>query len=694
MESYSSYFTIPTRATQKQQQDPTASVNGGPVLGTPEAGSAPAAAQPLPPGFNTTSSANLSAGSPFYPGPRGIHNGENIGSMHAQNPASTATATPADAFTPTTAAQSPFFAPQAAGSGSAYFGAFAVPHYGHTGPNGHAATGAAAAAASPPLLRRQRSAFFPRSDSVDPTTGLMNSLSISTEAGGSLGPQSAGAGAGWGRPGVVPSPSGLRPMPSMMQHSRSRSSSSAVMSAESDGVEDATKQPETSEDETIPTAIVIKNIPFSLKKESLMEIFVTMDAPRPYALNYHFDQGVFRGLAFANFYTVDETRRVLMMLNGIDVQGRKLRVELKRLLPAAEREKAERDKRERKLQEEQKRFKRVEIDMNDPSTLEIYSKLLLFRDDPAQNAICRFSDNVNTRRIIDVIAGKFGLVYSVEQDGDEGVIVVSRGSRRMPYPPAPAPAGAGPRPDLKTRRSAAGFRTPLMPDTGMRRPLLHMPPAPASSMFQMVAGGGFPTVSSGLTAAAAAGHTPMATPGSQPGSPFTAELVANGGMSTPFTTTSSISAYRPRSPFDTTFVSPAFDASSASGTSAGRHGSASSTSTAGLTRSTPVHERTDPLKDFVSGGSSSPMLVGGTGGAGGAAAAAGGRLRGGANVWQAGNNGAGNGHAYFGGTGRLAPPAVMSPPLSGHQTVMHSPISQEGGKEEEEEERVEQGRGE
>lgn len=49
------------------------------------------------------------------------------------------------------------------------------------------------------------------------------------------------------------------------------------------------------DDDVIPNAIVIKNIPFAIKKEQLLDIIEDMDLPLPYAFNYHFDNGIFRG---------------------------------------------------------------------------------------------------------------------------------------------------------------------------------------------------------------------------------------------------------------------------------------------------------------------------------------------------------------------------------------------------------------
>ena len=93
-----------------------------------------------------------------------------------------------------------------------------------------------------------------------------------------------------------------------------------------------------------------------MKKEQLVQLMVDMNLPLPYAFNYHFDNGVFRGLAFANFTSPQETEQVINALNHMELSGRKLRVEYKKMLPLAERERIEREKRERRGQlEEQHR---------------------------------------------------------------------------------------------------------------------------------------------------------------------------------------------------------------------------------------------------------------------------------------------------------------------------------------------------
>lgn len=113
---------------------------------------------------------------------------------------------------------------------------------------------------------------------------------------------------------------------------------------------------EANDEDVIPNAIVIKDIPFAIKKEQLLDIIQEMGLPLPYAFNYHFDNGIFRGLAFANFSTPEDTSRVISDLNGKEINGRKLKVEYKKMLPQAERERIEREKREKRGQlEEQHR---------------------------------------------------------------------------------------------------------------------------------------------------------------------------------------------------------------------------------------------------------------------------------------------------------------------------------------------------
>ncbi|PWN47936.1 hypothetical protein IE53DRAFT_300786, partial [Violaceomyces palustris] len=268
------------------------------------------------------------------------------------------------------------------------------------------------------------------------------------------------------------------------------------------------------DDDIIPTAIVVKNIPFSIKKEQLLQIIEDLAIPVPYAFNYHFDQGVFRGLAFANFRTGEEADAVVAALNGFDVSGRKLRVEYKKVLQAGEKERIEKEKaikrmqsmqlekereRERRRQEEYgahhylmpgqhthaqgpsdalyndpnsvtsqtfdhlppaprapltadslkavpssahgpshgaasdlsggapSAAKKEELDLNDAATLEIYSRVLLFKDDRMRDELS-FSKNLSAleRRTVHLVAQRLGLYHYSMGEGEERYVIVTK----------------------------------------------------------------------------------------------------------------------------------------------------------------------------------------------------------------------------------------------------------------------------
>lgn len=225
------------------------------------------------------------------------------------------------------------------------------------------------------------------------------------------------------------------------------------------------------DDELIPTAIVIKNIPFAVKKEQLVQLMVDMNLPLPYAFNYHFDNGVFRGLAFANFTSPQETEQVINALNHMELSGRKLRVEYKKMLPLAERERIEREKRERRGQlEEQHRplpsaqlstqlslgsmnrntpsplssrsapkpgmshERRLEsplmspdVDMNDARTLELYTEMLLFqRDQTREVLIFPATLEPQERRTVHTLAHNMGLAHTSRGTGDQRQVHIYR----------------------------------------------------------------------------------------------------------------------------------------------------------------------------------------------------------------------------------------------------------------------------
>ena len=79
--------------------------------------------------------------------------------------------------------------------------------------------------------------------------------------------------------------------------------------------------------------LVFKNIPYSYQKSSFLSLMMTMRLPLPYAFNYYFRDGIFHGLAFANFTDSKDASTVFCALLGREIDGRKLRVEFKEARP-------------------------------------------------------------------------------------------------------------------------------------------------------------------------------------------------------------------------------------------------------------------------------------------------------------------------------------------------------------------------
>ncbi|KAK1920540.1 hypothetical protein DB88DRAFT_503651 [Papiliotrema laurentii] len=262
------------------------------------------------------------------------------------------------------------------------------------------------------------------------------------------------------------------------------------------------------DDDVIPTAIVIKNIPFAVPREQLLGVIESLGAPLPYAFNYHHDNGIFRGLAFANFRAPDEAASVVAALNGYDVQGRKLRVEYKKVLQPGEKDKIEREKALKRMRSIQfdpsppvpagqremamppplnippqhsnlhpgsrpgstpsaiptpvsnghlsadqehspphsassatSETLPVNLDLNDPMALDIYSRVLVFKEDRMRDELA-FSRSLTPteRRIVHLVAQKLGLTSITKgNEGEVKYVVVTR--------------EAAPRPSLNTSNS-------------------------------------------------------------------------------------------------------------------------------------------------------------------------------------------------------------------------------------------------
>lgn len=226
--------------------------------------------------------------------------------------------------------------------------------------------------------------------------------------------------------------------------------------------------------------------------------------------DYHFDgdNRLFRGLAFANFRSPHEADSAVVALNGYDLQGRKLRVEYKKVLQQGEKERIEKEKAIRRIrsmqiqkdQELQHQYggyassrsresshqggtgeedygeplphssfggaspgsslrnlapppgsftsgpppplpnsegsppldqhaggpgASKELNMNDPQTLEIYSRVLLFKDDSMRDELAfARSLTAQQRRVVHQVAKKLGMDHRSEGVGEDRHVVV------------------------------------------------------------------------------------------------------------------------------------------------------------------------------------------------------------------------------------------------------------------------------
>eukprot|EP00164_Ancoracysta_twista_P012461 GFYU01019545.1.p1 GENE.GFYU01019545.1~~GFYU01019545.1.p1 ORF type:complete len:533 (-),score=105.94 GFYU01019545.1:87-1685(-) len=76
--------------------------------------------------------------------------------------------------------------------------------------------------------------------------------------------------------------------------------------------------------------LVLKNLSFQLKQEKLQDTLNNLDV-KPQSVNFHYDaSGAFRGMAFAKYKTVDESARAYELLNGLEIDKRRVRVEYKK----------------------------------------------------------------------------------------------------------------------------------------------------------------------------------------------------------------------------------------------------------------------------------------------------------------------------------------------------------------------------
>ncbi|PVU87339.1 hypothetical protein BB560_006504 [Smittium megazygosporum] len=120
------------------------------------------------------------------------------------------------------------------------------------------------------------------------------------------------------------------PQPSLSVNFNSRHSTQASISQK----ELINEMLQNIPNDVISTAVVIKNINFSISRATLLSTIKDLGLPTPRALNYHYENGLFRGLAFSNFRSDLEAIKVIIGLNGVTLLGRPLVVTYKKKISA------------------------------------------------------------------------------------------------------------------------------------------------------------------------------------------------------------------------------------------------------------------------------------------------------------------------------------------------------------------------
>eukprot|EP01059_Diplonema_ambulator_P013811 TRINITY_DN24460_c0_g1_i1.p1 TRINITY_DN24460_c0_g1~~TRINITY_DN24460_c0_g1_i1.p1 ORF type:complete len:498 (+),score=75.80 TRINITY_DN24460_c0_g1_i1:220-1713(+) len=77
------------------------------------------------------------------------------------------------------------------------------------------------------------------------------------------------------------------------------------------------------------STLVLKNLPFQLKHEALMDEMIRMACRPMYIRYYHDEKGMFKGIAFVKFPTRGEAEKGRFQLDQLAMHGRKVRVEFK-----------------------------------------------------------------------------------------------------------------------------------------------------------------------------------------------------------------------------------------------------------------------------------------------------------------------------------------------------------------------------
>jgi RNA recognition motif-containing protein len=101
--------------------------------------------------------------------------------------------------------------------------------------------------------------------------------------------------------------------------------------------------------------LVIKNLPYNMKEEKLLNILNAFEDQRPEDVSFHHDSsGTFRGMVFVKYSSVQDAVFVYEHINNIDVGGRPIKIEYKRKPDPT-------DEEYQKLQQQLQHFKENDV---------------------------------------------------------------------------------------------------------------------------------------------------------------------------------------------------------------------------------------------------------------------------------------------------------------------------------------------
>jgi len=148
------------------------------------------------------------------------------------------------------------------------------------------------------------------------------------------------------------------------------------------------------------TTLVLKNLPFQLKQDKLEEILNGLKV-KPINVSYLYDgSGTFRGMAFVKYREIDHATKVFEAINNMDIAGRKLRVEYKRLM--------------------------AESEPQEDDAKKVHDQLLNFKSNVTNNEMSFPCSTSFQRKQLHQIAEKLGLTHYSTGEGEQRTVIIKK----------------------------------------------------------------------------------------------------------------------------------------------------------------------------------------------------------------------------------------------------------------------------